>query len=355
MQLVELGQTVHVVDFVAKESKGEYLGINDEFQKESIRTFKEKIVALHLIEAAGNSNLKYITSIPKFRSILRLVNPDMVLTLYGGGFATLAHLSLFRPYCVYVVGSDVLLSSGLRSTLSRFSLNGASAVFANGKYLAQKTAELATAAKVKPLLLGLDVGKWHQSPQPPGPIRIICSRGFMPVYNNEYIVQALALMPQDLPDFEVVFVSNGPLLEEVRAAADSMLPPVTRNRVAFLGGVDDKSLVDLLQNSHVYVSVSLSDGTSISLLEALSCGLFPVLSDIPQNREWIDSGMNNGCLVPLDAPAKLAEALSLAIRDGEARQGAALVNRQLMVKHADSKNNIAELLTEMEKIHASRV
>lgn len=354
LQLVELGQTVHVVDFAATESKGEYLGINDEFQKESIRVFKEKIAGLHLIAAPGDSNLKYIACVPQLRSILKSVNPDLVLTLYGGGFATLVHLSLFRPYCVYVVGSDVLLSSGLRRLLSKWSLNSASAVFANGRHLADKTAELATRAKVKPLLLGLNVGKWHLSPQPSGPIRIICTRGFMPVYNNEYIVQALALMPRDLPDFEVVFVSNGPLLDQVRMAADNMLPAVTRCKVKFMGGVDDMALVELLESSHVYVSVSLSDGTSISLLEALSCGLFPVLSDIPQNREWIDPQVNNGFLVPFDAPEKLAEALTGAITDGDARKGAALVNRQLMEIHADSHNNITLLVAEMENIYANR-
>ncbi|CAH2032343.1 glycosyltransferase family 4 protein [Trichlorobacter ammonificans] len=356
LQLIALGQTVHVVDFLPKESaEGEYLSVSDEFQKESIRTFRQQISGLHLINVVGSSSIKYIAAVPAFRSILRSVTPDIVLTLYGGGFAALAYLSLFRPYCVFVVGSDVLLASGLRKRLARLSLNSASCVFANGRYLAEKAQKLSDKVKVKPLLLGLDILKWNQSPQTLGTIRVVCSRGFLPVYNNEYIVHALALMPKELPDFEVVFVSNGPQLGQVIALADSMLPERIREKIHFLGGVDDDTLVNILENSHVYVSVSRSDGTSISLLEALSCGLYPVLSDIPQNREWINADLKNGSLVSLDKPEMLAEALSVAIRDANTRKRAAMINRQSIEKLADSRKNIALLLAEMENIHASRL
>ena len=41
-----------------------------------------------------------------------------------------------------------------------------------------------------------------------------------------------------------------------------------------------------------YVSGSQSDGTSISLLEAMSAGLLCVTSDFPSNNEWINNGIS---------------------------------------------------------------
>jgi glycosyltransferase involved in cell wall biosynthesis len=350
LQLIELGQTVHIVDFAPKISSDEYLSIHDDFQQKSFTAFRDKISGLHLIETSFTSNWRYVSAVPHLKRILNSIKPDVLLTLYGGGFATLAYLSFFRPFVVYVVGSDVLLAKGLRRQFCRLALNAASAVFANGKFLAEKTREIAAKAKVCSLLLGIDFGRWTQNTYPPEPIRIICSRGFMPVYNNAYLIHGLALMADNMPDFRVIFVSNGPLLNDVRALADNLLPHAVRQKVDFLGGVSDQTLINLLKQSHIYVSLSRSDGTSISLLEALSCGLFPVLSDIPQNREWIDPLTNNGYLVPLDEPAQLAETLTKAILHTTMRKEAAVTNRHLMEVNADSHRNMSVLLTEMETI-----
>ena len=101
--------------------------------------------------------------------------------------------------------------------------------------------------------------------------------------------------------------------------------------------------------------MSRSDGTSTALLEALSCGLFPILSDIPQNREWIDSTANNGILVPLDKPAKLADALSCAIQDEQWRRRAGKYNRSLILERADSRKNMDILVSKLEfMIHSYR-
>jgi glycosyltransferase involved in cell wall biosynthesis len=62
------------------------------------------------------------------------------------------------------------------------------------------------------------------------------------------------------------------------------------------------------------VSTSLYDGTSVSLLEAMGSGAFPIVTDIPANREWIVNG-ENGFLVPIDEERSLAEKIVEAIRN----------------------------------------
>ena len=42
----------------------------------------------------------------------------------------------------------------------------------------------------------------------------------------------------------------------------------------------------------IYISTSISDGTSVSLLEALACKKPVIVSDIPCNREWVTNGVN---------------------------------------------------------------
>ena len=73
-------------------------------------------------------------------------------------------------------------------------------------------------------------------------------------------------------------------------------------------------MADLLAQADIYVSTSLYDGTSVSLLEAMGSGAFPIVTDIPANREWITTGQN-GFLVPVDEEKCLANRIIDAIRN----------------------------------------
>lgn len=354
-RLSELGHRIHVIDFARSTANTGYLSVCDNFQASSISSFREAVAGCHLIESPFSSGLRYFTSALRLRKILRGCGAEALLTLYGGGFATVAYVSGFRPYAVYVVGSDILLVRTIRRTITRAALTAASSVFANGAYLAEKARELAPEADVVPIYLGVDTARFSPGCPPAEPVRIVCTRGFLPVYNNEYLVRGLAEMPDILADFAIAFTSAGPLLDTVRTLADELLPTRIRRNVEFLGGVNSECLVESLKRAHIYVSLSRSDGTSTSLLEALACGLFPVVSDIPQNREWIDPEAGNGILVPLDQPRELAASLILAISDPGRRMRAAEYNRRLVIERANSPRNMATLAAKLESIARSRL
>ena len=59
------------------------------------------------------------------------------------------------------------------------------------------------------------------------------------------------------------------------------LPPVSNDKISFY-----------LNNSDVYISTSLSDGTSVSMLEAMACQLPIIVTDLPSSREWVKPNFN---------------------------------------------------------------
>ena len=65
----------------------------------------------------------------------------------------------------------------------------------------------------------------------------------------------------------------------------------------FKGQIAQNELEDILLKADIYISTSLSDSTSVSLLEAMASGLIPVVSNISGNREWVKEG-GNGFLFP---------------------------------------------------------
>jgi len=100
-------------------------------------------------------------------------------------------------------------------------------------------------------------------------------------------------------------------------------------RIRFVGDVNHMHMPALLREHHLYVSTSPADTTSVSLLEAMAVGLFPVVTDIPANREWIVDG-ENGRLVPPGAATRLAVALIDAWRDTDRRERARERNAEII-------------------------
>jgi glycosyltransferase involved in cell wall biosynthesis len=349
-RLTELGHQVHVVDFCGPGRAATYLRRDDVFQRNSIDGFAKTVTRVHFLHSRFKSELRYFTAFSQVSRLCRMHDCQLLLTLYGGGQAIMAWLSRVRPYVVYVVGSDVLLVMGVRRQVARFVLGAAREVFANGTHLAAQTRYLAPRARVIPLYLGVDTSRFHPGEGDSAPPGILCTRGFLPVYSNDYLIRALACLQEPQPDFRVTFVSAGPQLNEARQLADRLLAAPVRSRVQFLGGVSQERLLDELRSASIYVSLSKSDGTSTSLLEALACGLFPVLSDIPQNREWITPELKNGILVPLDRPESVAEALRRALGDDGLRARAVEINRRLVLERADGRRNIGALATRLESI-----
>ena len=87
--------------------------------------------------------------------------------------------------------------------------------------------------------------------------------------------------------------------------------------VRWLGWRDD--IGDLHAAATLFTMSSRSEGTSVSLLEAMSAGVCPVVTDVGGNRAVLGAGLAHR-LVPSEQPAALAEAWRAALGDGAARR-----------------------------------
>jgi glycosyltransferase involved in cell wall biosynthesis len=93
-------------------------------------------------------------------------------------------------------------------------------------------------------------------------------------------------------------------------------------------------LAALLKKTAVIVSPSLTDGTPNSMLEAMACGAFPIMSDIESIREWICHGQN-GFLFDSSRSQDLTNCLKIALNNTKLRQQAQERNIEIIKKRAD--------------------
>ncbi|RME91416.1 MAG: glycosyltransferase [Anaerolineae bacterium] len=102
----------------------------------------------------------------------------------------------------------------------------------------------------------------------------------------------------------------------------------------------------------LYISPSHIDGSSVSLMEALACGLPCLVSDIPANKEWVTDGVN-GYLFPDGDADALAEAIERAMAQRERLAEMGRAARQVAEARADWTKNAQTLLRAYEQTLAA--
>ncbi|MET0254552.1 MAG: glycosyltransferase family 4 protein [Luteibacter sp.] len=101
---------------------------------------------------------------------------------------------------------------------------------------------------------------------------------------------------------------RAPLLDAVRRRVDE--DPRLSGRVHLLGAVTHAQVERLMQSADLFVSASLAEGSGYSMLEALACGITPVVTDIPAFR--VLTGGAVGERWPAGDAVALADALCRA-------------------------------------------
>ena len=170
-------------------------------------------------------------------------------------------------------------------------------------------------------------------------IVVISTRMFEPVYNIEILLDAIPDVITKKTKVKVILIGTGSLEDELKKRAVKL--NLTGN-VIFTGFIPHRELSEYLNLADIYVSTSVSDGASASLLEAMACGVFPVVTDIPANKEWIENN-ENGFLFKIGDIDSLTEQIIKALDRSELRTAAIKENRKKVMKKASWTKNMGKL------------
>lgn len=262
--------------------------------------------------------LGYLSSLRPVKRALRSFRPDLVNAIYVSGYGFIGALSGFRPLVVSALGSDLLVDypgSPVHRAQISYALRKADLVTTDADNLSEMVVSIgAPAGRVVKVYLGIDGSVFHppatsyrERGETPG---VISTRKLHPVYNLGLLVDA-APMIIERRKAEFVICGDGP---ERRGIEKRVSGLGLRESFHFRGELGAPGVAHELGRAAVYVSTSRSDSTSVSLLEAMACGLPPAVTDLPANREWIENGVN-GLLFKPDDPHGLASSVVRFLED----------------------------------------
>jgi glycosyltransferase involved in cell wall biosynthesis len=191
------------------------------------------------------------------------------------------------------------------------------------------------AARVETLHNGIDTRRFaFKGPCADGPAVIVAR--LSPEKDVATLLRATALVVRTRPAFRLAIAGDGPCLPELqRQTAELGLT----NHVQFLGMVHD--VAGLLARASFYVLSSISEGISLTLLEAMACGLPIAATRVGGTPEVVADGQT-GLLVPPRDPPALAAAMMRFIEDRTLARRLAEAGRRRVEHRFDIRRMVAE-------------
>jgi glycosyltransferase involved in cell wall biosynthesis len=169
---------------------------------------------------------------------------------------------------------------------------------------------------------------------------VLSTRSLEPIYGVDVVLAAFEQAYRKNQHLRLLLLADGSLDSDV----NGYIKKHDLGHVVYrVRRVPETEVPKYFQAADIYVSGSYSDGSSISLLEALAAGLPTIVTDIPGNREWVEPG-ENGWLVAAGNVKQFASAIEhvAALGDTE-RQRISQNNRALARSRADWSSNVASL------------
>jgi Glycosyl transferase 4-like len=239
------------------------------------------------------------------RGILKRVKPDFVhaLELQHGGYITsraLQDASVKTQFIATNYGSDIYWFQQFPKHIAKIKrllarADRYSAECNRDVELAKKYGFTGEVMPVFPNAGGFTEEQLNRDLIPTSERKVIAIKGYEGwVGRASVAVEALYSLTKELADFKIIFYSCN--AKTIRLA--KRLKRNTGLNVEWhgKGELTHTQMMDLFASARLYIGVSLSDGISTSLLEAMAMGAFPIQTSTACVDEWFRPGLTGVAL-----------------------------------------------------------
>jgi glycosyltransferase involved in cell wall biosynthesis len=307
------------------------------------------------------SKLAYPFRILTVRKAIKEINADILHAHYVSHYGVYGALSGFKPFVVTVWGSDIFIDpkkSMAKKYFVKYALKKADLITTDSLSSMKTIVDFGVdEEKVKLIVHGVDLKLFH-------PIEnneefkkelcirqnyqvVISTRNLERVYDIGTLIKAIPYVIDECPNTYFLIVGDGTLRRQLEELACKL--GVAEN-VRFVGSVSNREMPKFLGVSDIYVSASLSDTRSVSLLEAMACGLPVVVTDLEGNKECVKEGVNGFLFSKGDFKA-LGEKIIYLLGDEDTRRRFGVINR----RYVEKEGSYEKEMKKMEKLYKELV
>lgn len=322
-----------IVDIISFE-KAEIEGVNVHY----IRPIRCEISE----NSADSKSISYIMRAHIVKKVLGEIRPDIVHAHYATGYGLTGALCKAKPYIISTWGSDVCLAprkNRLFKYVLKYNLKRADYVTATSRDLTRETS-LYTNKKVITIPFGVDTSRFsnrHQGERNNITIGIV--KSLETIYGVRYLIEAFARLCKRYQNIELLIVGDGPLRKELEELCRRLH---VEDKVIFAGGIPNSGVPVLLNNMDIFVMPSLSESFGVSILEAESCEIPVIATEVGGIPEVVVNGRTGFLVKPADS-GEIEQKLSKLIEDKALREKMGKEGRKFVEENYDWNDSVEQM------------
>jgi glycosyltransferase involved in cell wall biosynthesis len=279
------------------------------------------------------------------------IQPNLIHVYFAHQHVYTFVLSHFKPLILTVMGGDILpdqLFNGHRIWFIKKMLDAADIITSKSSFLDRALNRIGDYTdKIRRVTWGIDPQKFR-----PGidvhflrkrwdiesdELVFFCPRMCKPFYNKHVTIRAFGKYLREAGGKAKLIVAELFPDEVYRRQLRKLVSESgLSEQVRFVGAIPHEEMPAYFNLSDIMITVPLSDGMPQSLYEAMACGTFPILGNLPQYQELVRDGVN-GRLVSIGDVEALVGAMLWAANHPQERKAAGFINRQGIIEIADKK------------------
>lgn len=288
------------------------------------------------VKVAGG-NFKLLFKYFEIKKIVESIEPKYMNAHYITSYGVLSALVKKKYPHIKLIqsawGSDILVTpfeNFFKKIVTKFALQHADLITSDSFYMSDKIIEISGNTNIDTFAFGLnsvDLDSKYKKDKN----LIFSNRALLKNYNIDKVLEWFCSLDSNM---KLIVSNNGDMKEELE---EYVKRNNLSNRIEFVGFLTQSEQEEIYKKAMYYISIPSSDSTSVSLLEAMSFGCIPIVSNLPANREWILDGCNG---IFWNKKLKRLETSEESNR----------VNRELISKKAIFSKSIKEYVTKLDNI-----
>jgi L-malate glycosyltransferase len=283
----------------------------------------------------------YLAFIPRqlqIRKIIRRIRPDIIhahfIAKYGFHLAGLG----FTPTIVSAWGDDILILPKKNRIIYYYTkkvLMSTNLIYAVSQDIRNHIISdfAIPESKVCYLPFGIDTDLFapdeNRKSREEEAIEVFSNRGFFPVYDNETLIRGFAKACSEDPRLHLTLKGEGPDEQQNRELVTGL---GLDEKITFRKKTAYTEVPPDYRHADIFITTSTSDGTPVSVLEAMASGLPCIATAVGGIPEWVNNNVS-GFLIEPASPDQVAAAILTLARDPGLRKRLGQAAREVIVNN----------------------
>ena len=307
----------------------------------------------HKIRNLRNPNISkilYITSLHKLKNIVKTFSPQIIHAHYASSYGILAYLTHFKPTILSVWGTDIY-DFPKRNFINKWILKkvvkSADCICSTSE--AMRKIIISDYARNDCYLIpfGVDINKFRPKTIENNTFTVGTIKTIESHNGIDTIIDAAKILVNDmnLLDIQFLIVGKGELLEKMKEKCRKYN---LEKNIKFTGYIPHDKIVSYFQKLSVFIAVSTRESFGVSILEAASCEIPAITSNVGGLPE-VNKHLKTGYIIEANNGEMLSEKIIKLYKNDKLRKEMGKKARRMVIEKFDWNQNLEKMITIYKK------